>query len=94
VVPAGAAGCVLMVPPVLPIPVLPPAARSLRWQLSRSAPIMFSHRLRPPIADGGVGEGKAEGDCEGVTAGVCDGVVAGVWEGVMPGVLDGVPDVA
>jgi len=59
--------------------------------LSRSAPIIFSQRLRPPTDDGGAtGAGVAEGVCEGVTDGVCDGVIAGVWDGVTLGVLDGV----
>ena len=52
---------------------------------------MFSHRLRPPTAAGGVtGEGETMGACDGVTAGVCEGVTAGVSEGVTAGVCDGV----
>ncbi|HYI87569.1 MAG TPA: hypothetical protein VEX61_10775 [Burkholderiales bacterium] len=58
---------------------------------SLSRPIMFSHRLSPPTAAGGVtGVGETIGPCDGVTAGVCDGVTAGVCEGVIDGVCEGV----
>lgn len=88
----GAVGCVLVPLVLLPDPVLPVPARSCCMHESLSMPIMFSHRLRPPTAAGGVtgaGEtigacaGVTEGVCEGVTAGVCDGVTAGVWEGAL-----------
>ena len=78
------------------VPVLPVPARSCCRQVSFSAPIMFSHLLSPPIADGGVtgaGVELTEGVCEGVTAGVSDGVTAGVCDGVTLGVLEGVPGV-
>lgn len=70
--PMGALGCVL-VPALLPVPVLPVPARSCCMQLSLSVPIMFSHLLRPPTADGG-----AIGAGDELTEGVCDGVTAGV----------------
>jgi uncharacterized protein (DUF2236 family) len=58
---------------------------------SLSMPIMFSHRLRPPTAAGGVtGDGVTAGVWEGVIAGVCEGVIAGVCDGVTAGVWDGV----
>lgn len=87
----GAVGCVL-VPLVLPPgAVLPVPARSCCMHESLSMPIMFSHRLRPPTAAGGVtGEGETIGACDGVTAGVCEGVIEGVCEGVIAGVCDGV----
>lgn len=87
----GAVGCVLVPLVVLPAPVLPVPARSCCMHESLSVPIMFSHRLRPPTAAGGVtGEGETIGSCDGVTAGVCEGVTAGVCEGVIAGVCDGV----
>jgi hypothetical protein len=87
----GAVGCVLVPLVVLPLvglalvvlpgavlpgAVLPVPARCCCMHESLSKPIMFSHRLRPPTAAGGVtGEGE--------TIGPCDGVTAGVWEGVI-----------
>jgi len=93
----GAVGCVLvplvLLPLVLPGAVLPvPApARCCCMHESLSKPIMFSHRLRPPTAAGGVtGEGETIGPCDGVTAGACEGVTAGVCDGVTAGVWEGV----
>ena len=90
--PMGAVGCVLvplvLLPgaAVLPADVLPVLARSCCRHVSRSAPIMFWQRLRPPTAAGGAtGAGVTTGDCEGVTAGVCEGLTAGVSEGVAIG---------
>lgn len=77
----------VLLPLVLPGPVLPVPARSCCMHESLSMPIMFSHRLRPPTAAGGV---IGDGPCDGVTAGVCEGVIAGVCEGVIAGVCDGV----
>ena len=90
--PIGAVGCVLVPLVVLPLvvlplvvlpgAVLPVPARCCCMHESLSKPIMFSHRLRPPTAPGGVtGEGETIGPCDGVTAGVCDGVTAGVCDG-------------
>ena len=79
--------------------MLPVPARSCCMHESLSKPIMFSHRLSPPTAAGGVTEvGETIGACDGVTtgvskgvtAGVCEGVIAGVCEGVIAGVCDGV----
>jgi hypothetical protein len=97
----GAVGCVLVPLVVLPLvvlplvvlpgAVLPVPARCCCMHESLSKPIMFSHRLRPPTAAGGVtGEGETIGPCDGVTAGVCEGVTAGVCDGVTAGVWDGV----
>lgn len=91
----GAVGCVLvplvLVPLLLPGPVLPVPARSCCMHDSRSRPIMFWQRLRPPTAAGGVtGDGETIGACEGVTEGVCEGVIAGVCDGVTAGACDGV----
>jgi hypothetical protein len=73
---------------LVPALVPPVPARSCCMQESRSAPIIFSQRLRPPIADGavtGAGDELTEGVCEGVTAGVCEGVTDGVWDGATAG---------
>lgn len=97
----GAVGCVLVPLVVLPLvalplvvlpgAVLPVPARCCCMHESLSKPIMFSHRLRPPTAAGGVtGEGETIGPCDGVTAGVCEGVTAGVCDGVTAGVWEGV----
>ena len=92
----GAVGCVLVPLVVLPGAVLPGAvlpvpARCCCMHESLSKPIMFSHRLRPPTAAGGVtGEGETIGPCDGVTAGVCEGVTAGVCDVVTAGVWEGV----
>ena len=97
-VPAGALGTVVGalgtvvgalggVPVVLPVP-----ARSCCKQLSRSAPIMFSQRLRPPIADGdvtGAGVELTEGVCDGETAGAGDWVVSGGCPGEVLGAVEG-----
>jgi hypothetical protein len=90
----GAVGCVLVplvslvLLPLLPpgAAVLPVPARCCCMHESRSRPIMFSHRLRPP----GICEGMTAGACDGVIAGVCEGVIAGVSDGVTAGVWEGV----
>jgi len=97
----GAVGCVLVPLVVLPLvvlplvvlpgAVLPVPARCCCMHESLSKPIMFSQRLSPPTAPGGVtGEGETIGPCDGVTAGVCEGVTAGVCDGVTAGVWEGV----
>src|SRR5687768_7987785 len=73
---------------------VPPTAALPAWRhLSRSAPIMFSHGLRPltglapregggPPRTGAAPGGTGPGVCDGVTAGACDGVTLGVvWPG-------------